>query len=203
MVAHGRGRRREDLVGRTLLVTEPNNEDRAQVLRHNARARVLEEEAGDPLAEGTLCERAHGVARARVVQHVVLVGPDRQVELRELAQLVEEGPRGRRQRVLRAAVVLGRLVRAHRLGQVDRVGAVVATHEGVVQAQLADDADAVHGAVGENGHHDRVHEQLLPGRHIGALVGVQRVEALDARLLRLKPRDLLGLNEYFSSVGRL
>eukprot|EP00964_Phaeocystis_antarctica_P033839 scaffold19198_cov68-Phaeocystis_antarctica.AAC.5 len=181
MVAHCSGRSRKDLVRRALLVAQPDDEDRAQVLRHNARARVLEEEAGDPLAKRTLGERAHGVARARVVQHVVLVGPDRQIELRELAELVEEGPRGRRQRVLRAAVVLGGLVRAHRLGQVDRVGAVVATHEGVVQAQLADDADAVHGAVGEDGKHDRVHEQLLLERHVGPLVGVERVEALDAR----------------------
>eukprot|EP00964_Phaeocystis_antarctica_P161994 scaffold135358_cov133-Phaeocystis_antarctica.AAC.1 len=95
-MAHRGGRGGEDLVGRALLVAEPHDEDRAQVLGHHARARVLEEEAGDPLAKRSFGERAHGVARARVVEHVVLVGTDCQVKLRELAELVEEGPRGRR-----------------------------------------------------------------------------------------------------------
>ena len=91
VVAHRRGRGVEDPLGGVLLIAQPHDEDGAQVLGHHARAGVLEEEARDPLAEGALGERAHGVARARVVEHVVLASPDRQVKLRQLGRACRGG----------------------------------------------------------------------------------------------------------------
>ena len=69
-----------------------HDEDRAKVLGHDARLgrRVPREQAGDPLPEGALGERAQRVARVGVVEEVVLVAvAERQVELREARELVE------------------------------------------------------------------------------------------------------------------